>query len=93
MKLIDDTYIRETIYKRKEDAHKGDFGKVLIYAGSPGMAGAAILCGTVIAVRFLMVDVLPRVRYIRAAIALVIAAAGFGALALMFGPVPVWSGF
>ena len=47
--------------------------------------GAAILCGTVIAVRFLMVDVLPRVRYIRAAIALVIAAAGFGALALMFG--------
>lgn len=46
MKFIDDTYIRETIYKRKEDAHKGDFGKVLIYAGSPGMAGAAILCGT-----------------------------------------------
>lgn len=46
MKFIDDTYIRETIYKRKEDAHKGDFGKVLIYAGSPGMAGAALLCGT-----------------------------------------------
>ena len=46
MKFTDDTYIRETIYKRKEDAHKGDFGKVLIYAGSQGMAGAAILCGT-----------------------------------------------
>ena len=46
MKFTDDTYIRETIYKRKEDAHKGDFGKVLIYAGSPGMAGAALLCGT-----------------------------------------------
>ena len=47
--------------------------------------GAAILCGTVIAVRFLLIAVLPRVRYIRAAIALVVAAAGFGALALMFG--------
>ena len=46
MKFTDDAYIRETIYKRKEDAHKGDFGKVLLYAGSPGMAGAAILCGT-----------------------------------------------
>lgn len=46
MKFTDDTYIRETIYKRKADAHKGDFGKVLIYAGSPGMAGAALLCGT-----------------------------------------------
>lgn len=46
MKFTDDTYLRETIYKRKADAHKGDFGKVLIYAGSPGMAGAALLCGT-----------------------------------------------
>lgn len=46
MKFTDDTYIRETIYKRKEDAHKGDFGRVLIFAGSPGMAGAALLSGT-----------------------------------------------
>ncbi|MBR5931867.1 MAG: NAD(P)H-hydrate dehydratase [Lachnospiraceae bacterium] len=45
MKFIDDTYIRETIFKRNADAHKGDFGKVLVYCGSPGMAGAAILCG------------------------------------------------
>ena len=45
MKFTDDAYIRETIFKRNDDAHKGDFGKVLVYCGSPGMAGAAILCG------------------------------------------------
>jgi hydroxyethylthiazole kinase-like uncharacterized protein yjeF len=28
---------------RKRDAHKGDFGRVLIIAGSPGMTGAAAL--------------------------------------------------
>lgn len=30
---------------RRFDAHKGSFGKVLIIAGSRGMAGAAVLCG------------------------------------------------
>ena len=30
---------------RADDAHKGDFGRVLIVAGSRGMAGAAALCG------------------------------------------------
>lgn len=30
---------------RKADGNKGTFGKVLIVAGSEGMAGAAILCG------------------------------------------------
>ena len=29
---------------RREDSHKGDYGKLLIIAGSPGMAGAAVLC-------------------------------------------------
>ena len=29
---------------RGRDAHKGDFGRVLVIAGSAGMAGAAILC-------------------------------------------------
>ncbi|HEY2740484.1 MAG TPA: NAD(P)H-hydrate dehydratase, partial [Thermoanaerobaculia bacterium] len=29
--------------KREDDAHKGDFGHVLLVAGSPGKAGAAIL--------------------------------------------------
>jgi len=38
----------ETIPKLKPravDAHKGDFGKVLIIAGSVGMSGAAALAG------------------------------------------------
>ncbi len=30
---------------RKKDAHKGDFGKIGIVAGSRGMSGAAVLCG------------------------------------------------
>ncbi|MFA7332080.1 MAG: NAD(P)H-hydrate dehydratase [Candidatus Delongbacteria bacterium] len=29
---------------RAPSGHKGDFGKVLLLAGSPGMAGAALLC-------------------------------------------------
>ena len=29
---------------RRRDAHKGDFGRVLVVAGSVGMTGAAILC-------------------------------------------------
>jgi NAD(P)H-hydrate epimerase len=31
---------------RKPDAHKGDFGRVLVVAGSRGMSGAAVLCGS-----------------------------------------------
>jgi NAD(P)H-hydrate epimerase len=31
---------------RSPDSHKGDFGRVLIVAGSRGMSGAAILCAT-----------------------------------------------
>ncbi|MFH1845966.1 MAG: NAD(P)H-hydrate dehydratase [Candidatus Omnitrophota bacterium] len=30
---------------RKEDSHKGDYGKVFVIAGSRGMTGAAFLCG------------------------------------------------
>ncbi len=39
------TQIRKMIKPRKPDAHKGDFGRLLVYAGSMGMVGAAILCG------------------------------------------------
>ncbi len=31
------------IYPRRDDSHKGDYGKILIIAGSAGMSGAAIL--------------------------------------------------
>lgn len=31
---------------REPDSNKGDFGRVLVVAGSRGMAGAAILCGS-----------------------------------------------
>jgi NAD(P)H-hydrate epimerase len=31
---------------RAADAHKGDFGRVLVVAGSRGMAGAAVLCAS-----------------------------------------------
>jgi len=31
---------------RARDAHKGDFGRVLVVAGSLGMSGAAVLCGS-----------------------------------------------
>src|SRR6266404_2122576 len=31
---------------RQRDAHKGDFGRVLVVAGSRGMSGAAVLCGS-----------------------------------------------
>ena len=47
MGIIEITYkeIRELFSKkRKRDANKSDFGRLLIVAGSKGMAGAAILC-------------------------------------------------
>src|SRR5438552_15686980 len=31
---------------RARDAHKGNFGRVLVVAGSRGMSGAAVLCGS-----------------------------------------------
>ncbi len=31
---------------RRVDSHKGDFGRVLVVAGSRGMSGAAVLCGS-----------------------------------------------
>lgn len=37
--------VRELISARRVDAHKGDFGHVLIVAGSIGMSGAASLAG------------------------------------------------
>jgi len=35
-----------TLPSRQPESNKGDFGRILIVAGSRGMTGAAILCGT-----------------------------------------------
>jgi len=37
--------VRESLPARKPDGHKGDFGKVLVIAGSTGLTGAAALAG------------------------------------------------
>ncbi|MBN1586640.1 MAG: NAD(P)H-hydrate dehydratase [Candidatus Omnitrophica bacterium] len=33
-----------TLQARKAQTHKGDYGRLLVVAGSPGMSGAAVLC-------------------------------------------------
>jgi NAD(P)H-hydrate epimerase len=35
-----------TLPPRRPDSHKGDFGRVLVVAGSRGMSGAAVLCAS-----------------------------------------------
>ena len=42
--IITQKLVHNIIEKRKSDIHKGDCGRILIVAGSTGMAGAAILC-------------------------------------------------
>lgn len=42
-RLIDHRFVNTVIKKRHRDLHKGDCGRVLLIAGSVGMAGAAIL--------------------------------------------------
>lgn len=41
--LIDEAFVNTFIKKRTEELHKGQCGKILIIAGSKGMAGAAVL--------------------------------------------------
>lgn len=43
MERITQEHIGTILQPRLQDAHKGDFGKLLIMAGSLGMAGAAVL--------------------------------------------------
>lgn len=45
MLYTDDTYIQKTLFKRNKNTHKGNYGRVLIFAGSAGMAGAATFAG------------------------------------------------
>jgi NAD(P)H-hydrate epimerase len=42
--LIDREWVGMLLPRRLRSAHKGDFGRVLIVAGSAGMTGAACLC-------------------------------------------------
>ena len=37
--------LRELLPRRPVDAHKGDSGRILVIAGSPGLTGAAAMCG------------------------------------------------
>lgn len=41
---LTENIVRELLPLRKADAHKGDAGRVVICAGSPGFTGAAALC-------------------------------------------------
>jgi len=43
--LITPEYVIETMPERAPDAHKGDFGKLFILAGSTGLTGAAAMAG------------------------------------------------
>jgi len=43
--FITEEYVRTVLKERSKDIHKGDCGRVLVVAGSKGMAGAAVLCG------------------------------------------------
>jgi hydroxyethylthiazole kinase-like uncharacterized protein yjeF len=45
MQNIDMTEVKKYIGTRDSNSHKGDYGKILLVAGSIGMAGAAILAG------------------------------------------------
>ena len=45
LELVTPADIRRLIPPRASDAHKGDFGHVLVVAGSPGKSGAACLAG------------------------------------------------
>ncbi len=42
--LPDEEDLQSLLPHRAESGHKGDFGKVLVVAGSEGMVGAALLC-------------------------------------------------
>ena len=41
--MVDNEMIRQTYQPRKQFAHKGTYGHALLYAGSKGMMGAAVL--------------------------------------------------
>lgn len=44
--MLDEIRTLSKLPPRSPDGHKGDFGRVLVIAGSRGMSGAAVLCGS-----------------------------------------------
>ena len=44
--LLEESDLRALLPPRRRVTHKGSYGRVLLWAGSPGMAGAAALCAT-----------------------------------------------
>ncbi len=44
-KEITADFVQRCLPLRPADSHKGDYGRLLLFCGSVGMAGAAILCG------------------------------------------------
>ena len=45
-KTVDSSFVREALPPRKEDGHKGDFGKVLVVGGAVGYTGAPYLAAS-----------------------------------------------
>ena len=46
MSTTETVTILPTLPPRDADSNKGNFGRVLVVAGSRGMSGAAVLCGS-----------------------------------------------
>ena len=44
MEILDPADLDDALFRRPQTCHKGDFGRVVLFCGSRGMAGAAALC-------------------------------------------------
>ena len=44
MEILDPADLDDALFRRPQICHKGDFGRVVLFCGSRGMAGAAALC-------------------------------------------------
>ena len=45
---ITEEFVWQSIPPRARESHKGTFGKVLAFVGSPGMCGAAVMSSTAV---------------------------------------------
>lgn len=45
LRRLDNEFVRAVLPRRARDAHKGDYGHVVVIGGGEGMPGAALLCG------------------------------------------------